>query len=161
MGHLTGRSPPQTPAQPLPLRRRSSQTVRVCGVVQVPTLGPTFAVRARMRPATRILIVDDEANARNALAELLHDEGYEVATAGDGAAARARIAELHPDLVLSDVQLPGLDGVALHDAAGHDGPAFVLMSARPRPRGLVAPFVHKPIQIDELVATIEGALAGR
>ncbi|HEX6835536.1 MAG TPA: response regulator [Polyangia bacterium] len=104
-----------------------------------------------MRPAARILIVDDEANARNALAELLHDEGYEVATAGDGAAARARIAELHPDLVLSDVQMPGLD----------DGPAFVLMSARPRPRGMVAPFVHKPIQIDELVATIEGALAGR
>ena len=114
-----------------------------------------------MRAAARILIVDDEANARNALAELLHDEGYEVATAGDGIAARARIAELHPDLVLSDVQMPGLDGVGLHDAAAHDGPAFVLMSARPRPHGMVAPFVHKPIQIDELVATIEHALAGR
>jgi CheY-like chemotaxis protein len=114
-----------------------------------------------MRAAARILIVDDEANARNALAELLHDEGYEVATAGDGVAARARIAELHPDLVLSDVQMPGLDGVALHDATAHDGPAFVLMSARPPPRGMVVPFVHKPIQIDELVATIEHALAAR
>ncbi len=115
-----------------------------------------------MRAAARILIVDDEPNARNALAELLHDEGYEVATAGDGVAARARIAELRPDLVLTDVQMPGLDGVGLHDAHhGPDGPAFVLMSARPRPRGVVTPFVHKPIQIDELVATIEGALAGR
>lgn len=115
-----------------------------------------------MRTAARILIVDDEANARNALAELLHDEGYEVATAGDGISARARIAELHPDLVLTDVQMTGLDGVGLHDAhGGGDGPAFVLMSARPRPHGIVAPFVHKPIEIDELVATIEDALAGR
>ncbi|HEX9102340.1 MAG TPA: response regulator [Polyangia bacterium] len=115
-----------------------------------------------MRPAAKILIVDDEANSRSALAELLHDEGYEVATAGDGIAARARIAELHPDLVLTDVQMPGLDGVSLLAArSAKGGPAFVLMSARPRPHGALVPFVHKPIAIDELVATIEDTLGRR
>ncbi len=118
-----------------------------------------------MRPAARILIVDDEAVSRNALAELLHDEGYEVATAGDGIAARERIADLRPDLVLTDVQMPGLDGVDLltstRAANDEHAPAFVLMSAWPPPRGELAPFVHKPIEIERLVATIEDTLANR
>ena len=118
-----------------------------------------------MRSAARILIVDDEVVSRNALAELLHDEGYEVATAGDGIAAKARIADLHPDLVLTDVQMPGLDGIGLvastRAANDEHPPAFVLMSAWPPPRGELAPFVHKPIEIDALVATIEDTLANR
>ena len=116
-----------------------------------------------MKPAARILIVDDEANARNALALLLADEGYEVATANDGAAAVARIAEVRPDLVLTDVHMPRLDGVGLMSAAAReaDAPAFVLMSAQPQPHGTVVPFVKKPIAIEELLATIAGTLADR
>jgi DNA-binding response OmpR family regulator len=99
------------------------------------------------RSAARILIVDAERNARNALRELLHDEGYEVSTAVDEAAAGERIADFHPDLVLSDVQL--------------DGAAVVLMSAQPRPCASGAPFIGKPIDIEELLATVQTTLARR
>jgi DNA-binding response OmpR family regulator len=99
------------------------------------------------RSAARILIVDAERNARNALSELLHDEGYDVSTAIDGAAAKTRIAEFHPDLVLSDVQI--------------DGTAVVLMSARPRSSAAGSPCIDKPIDIEKLLATVQTTLARR
>ncbi len=63
----------------------------------------------------RILIVDDEPLARRRLARMLgRIRGVEVVgQAGDGVEARALIAELAPDLVLLDVQMPGLDGLSL------------------------------------------------
>lgn len=117
-----------------------------------------------MRPATRILIVDDEPNARNALSELLRDEGYEVASAGDGSAAKARLDEFRPDVLLTDVHMPGGDGPELVEAAHgmcDGGPAVVVMSARPPPHGIDEPFVGKPIDIDQLLATVEDALQRR
>lgn len=116
-----------------------------------------------MRPATRILIVDDEPNARNALSELLRDEGYDVSSAVDGQAAQARIADFHPDVVLTDVQMPGLDGIDLLTAtrAIVGGPAIVLMSARPLPDGVAAPFVAKPIDIEHLLTAVASALRDR
>jgi DNA-binding response OmpR family regulator len=125
--------------------------------------GPTFARVDRMRTATRILVVDDEPNARSALTELLRDEGYEVSSAVDGLAAQACIADFHPDLVLTDVHMKGLDGLGLlaELRAKSDAPAVVLMSARPRPRDDGTPFVGKPIDIDKLIATVEATLAHR
>src|SRR3954463_6751597 len=64
-------------------------------------VGPRFALAAGMRP--RILIVDDEPNARSALAELLRDEGYEVASVADGLSAKSRIAEFRPDVLITDL----------------------------------------------------------
>ncbi|MGA3292760.1 MAG: HD domain-containing phosphohydrolase [Candidatus Acidiferrales bacterium] len=58
----------------------------------------------------RILIVDDEAGARVALATLLRREGYEVREATDGAAALAECASFRPDLILLDIVMPGMDG---------------------------------------------------
>ncbi|HEX2657304.1 MAG TPA: sigma-54 dependent transcriptional regulator [Polyangia bacterium] len=60
-----------------------------------------------------ILVVDDEANARTALAELLRDEGYRVETAADGFKALGKMEELAPDLVLTDLKMPGMGGVEL------------------------------------------------
>jgi DNA-binding response OmpR family regulator len=116
-----------------------------------------------MRAATRILVVDDEPNARSALAELLRDEGYEVSSAVDGLAARAHIADFHPDLVLTDTGTPGLDGLGLRASlgTGSEAPAFVLMSARPRPIDDSTPFIAKPIEIQALIATVEDTLARR
>ena len=65
------------------------------------------------RPTGRILIVDDEANAREALAELLEDEGYQTATAQDGLAALECIERFEPDVVLTDLKMPKLDGLGL------------------------------------------------
>ena len=116
-----------------------------------------------MRAGTKILIVDDDSNARNALSELLRDEGYDVSSAVDGAAAQARLAELRPDVILTDVHIPGVDGLALLASARGmpHGPAVVLMSARPCPCGVDEPFVDKPIDIDALLAAVEGALLRR
>src|SRR5438067_3902754 len=60
-----------------------------------------------------VLVVDDEANARTALAELLRDEGYRVETAADGFKAMGKLEELAPDLVLTDLKMPGMGGVEL------------------------------------------------
>jgi DNA-binding response OmpR family regulator len=117
-----------------------------------------------MRAATRILIVDDEPNARNALAELLRDEGYEVSSAVNGAAAQAGLVEFRPDVLLTDVNMSGVDGLALLRSARrmpNGGPAVVLMSARPQPYGIDEPFIAKPIDIDQLLATVQTALHRR
>src|SRR5512138_915013 len=66
-----------------------------------------------MEPKSRILIVDDEVNARTALAELLRDEGYAVETAADGFKALPKLDEFSPDAVVTDLKMPGLDGIGL------------------------------------------------
>jgi CheY-like chemotaxis protein len=65
-----------------------------------------------MTPA-RVLIVDDNELNLEIAAHVLRRDGFEVATAHDGRAALARLAERLPDLVLMDIQLPGLDGLTL------------------------------------------------
>ena len=61
----------------------------------------------------RILIVDDEANARMALAELLKEEGYKVDTAADAFKALGKLESFSPHLVLTDLKMPGKDGIEL------------------------------------------------
>jgi DNA-binding response OmpR family regulator len=65
--------------------------------------------------ATRILLVDDEADLVWAVQRSLCDEGYEVFTAGDGVEALAVAQRRHPDLIILDIVMPRLDGLqALH-----------------------------------------------
>ena len=66
-----------------------------------------------MTPRGRILIVDDEVNARTALAEILRDEGYAVDTAGDGFKALPKLDDFAPDAVVTDLRMPGMDGLEL------------------------------------------------
>jgi DNA-binding NtrC family response regulator len=61
----------------------------------------------------RVLVVDDEANARTALAELLKEEGYVVETAADGFKALGKLEDFEPDVVLTDLKMPGMDGLEL------------------------------------------------
>ncbi len=79
----------------------------------------------------RILIVDDEANARAALSEILHEEGYVTETAADGFKALGKIGEFDPDVVLTDLKMPGLDGIGLVERgrAAAPGAVFVVMTA--------------------------------
>ena len=71
-----------------------------------------------MRP--KVLIVEDESTARQSLALLLADEGYEVMQAEDGAQALKAACSHDPDLVLLDIRLPGIDGLTVSGAFAND-----------------------------------------
>ncbi len=115
----------------------------------------------------RILIVDDEANARAALSEILQDEGYVTESAGDGFKALARLEEFAPDVVLTDLKMPGLDGVAFMEKAKRASPetVFVVMTAFGTISSAVAAikmgaenYLTKPLDYEALAAVVERAM---
>ena len=79
----------------------------------------------------RILVVDDEQNARAALRTILTEEGYDIAEAADGEEGLEKVQEWGPDLVLADVRMPRMDGLALLKKAKESGSdaTFVMMTA--------------------------------
>src|SRR5262245_39240526 len=83
----------------------------------------------------RILIVDDEAVGRAALGDLLRAEGWEVELAADGFKALGKLAPFAPDVVLTDLRMPGMDGLELlrkiraHDGETGDDTVVVVMTA--------------------------------
>ena len=114
-----------------------------------------------------ILVVDDEVAIADMLQALLEDEGYHVDTAGNGQEALARVAARRPDIVVSDVMMPNLDGWQLCQVLQTD-PSFrsipiVLMSAgRPpqlRDGCAYTAFVRKPYNLDTMLGTIAGIVA--
>jgi DNA-binding NtrC family response regulator len=115
----------------------------------------------------RILVVDDESNARNALAEILKEEGYSVETAADGFKGLSRFNEFGPDLVLTDLKMPGMDGVELLQKLREVDPdtsvivttAFgAVDTAVAAMRAGAVDYLTKPINVDELLLVIERAL---
>jgi two-component system LytT family response regulator len=105
--------------------------------------------------ALRTLIVDDEPLARRRLARLLKDEPdvRVVGECGDGASALAALARLEPDLVLLDVRLPDMDGLAVADALPPARrPAVVFVTAYDR--FAVAAFERDAV--DYLVKPVDG-----
>ena len=116
----------------------------------------------------RILVAEDEAIIRLDLVETLRDAGYDVVAAvGDGAAAVERATALRPDLVILDVAMPVLDGLAAAEQIVSGDIAPVLMLTAFSQRELVhrateagaLGYLVKPFNPQELVATIEVALA--
>jgi len=115
----------------------------------------------------RILVVDDEVNARTALAELLRDEGYDVETAADAFKALGKLESFAPDAVLTDLKMPGMDGIELVKKiqAMEDAPAVVVMtafgavqSAVEAMRAGAAEYLTKPINFDELLVVLTRVL---
>jgi CheY-like chemotaxis protein len=105
----------------------------------------------------RILVVDDDRAARQALAELLGDEGFEVRTAHDGVSAFAQLAGFAPDVIVTDVRMPRMDGVALAQAIRElpgVPPRIIFLSATPPPAEVSQLFLAKPIALDELLALL-------
>jgi DNA-binding NtrC family response regulator len=82
-----------------------------------------------MKPA--VLVVDDEPLQREILRDILEAEGYETLTAGSGPEALALIGKKHPDVVLSDLRMQGMDGMALLEAIPAEPvpPAVILVTA--------------------------------
>jgi CheY-like chemotaxis protein len=107
------------------------------------------------------MVVDDDMRLRAVLAEVLTDEGHTVRQAVNGEHALSLIRDQPPDLVLSDVSMPQLDGVALATTVAQDAPQVpvVLMSAVcPRQNTLPAPCLPKPIERERLLALVDDLL---
>jgi CheY-like chemotaxis protein len=110
----------------------------------------------------RVLVVDDDQNARAALAEILTDEGCIVDVAADGREALDKARSFRPDLVLADVQMPRMNGIKLRDALRGlpDPPLVIFMTGEPLPRGTGETFVlTKPIGEEDLLSMVRAALA--
>jgi PAS domain S-box-containing protein len=144
----------QTEGEPLPQRDRG-ETEEV-------------AVPAKKRAA--ILLADDNADMRDYLARLLSAQGWEVEAVLDGDAALAAARRRRPDLVLTDVMMPGPSGlelaVALRQLPGFAEVPVILLSARAgeeaRIEGLWAgpnDYLVKPFAVRELIARVNSHLS--
>jgi DNA-binding NtrC family response regulator len=112
----------------------------------------------------RILVVDDEVNARTALAELLRDEGYDVETAADAFKALGKYESFSPHVVVTDLKMPGMDGIELVKKirSSEDPAAVVVMtafgavsSAVEAMRAGAAEYLTKPLNFDELLVVLD------
>jgi DNA-binding response OmpR family regulator len=114
----------------------------------------------------RILVVEDEATIADAVAARLRSEGYEVTVARDGLSGVDLAASWHPDLVLLDLMLPGLDGLEVCRRIQRDRHVPVLMvTARDDETDLVVglavgadDYLTKPFSMRELVARVQAIL---
>jgi two-component system KDP operon response regulator KdpE len=116
--------------------------------------------------AGRILVVDDEPQIRRIMRMTLTDAGYEVDDAKTGEEGLDKTREFHPDLVLLDVNIPGMGGMATCRAIRKDSSiAIVMLTVRNAEADKVAAldagaddFVTKPFSTPELLARIRAAL---
>jgi CheY-like chemotaxis protein len=111
-----------------------------------------------------VLVVDDDGVVCEMLSELLSQAGYDVRCAHDGEEAWADVQRDPPDLILSDIRMPKLDGIDLASrliSGGYRTP-IILMSASHMDRvGVSAAFIRKPFAFDQLLTVIARALDSR
>ncbi|HEY6329936.1 MAG TPA: response regulator transcription factor [Blastocatellia bacterium] len=115
--------------------------------------------------AKRLLLVDDEPNLLLAVGACLRSEGYEVTSCRSGADALVSLAETIPDLVISDIRMPGIDGRALLQRIRSSSRTalipVIFLTAKDQKsdriegfRAGVDAYVTKPFEPDELIAVI-------
>jgi len=118
-------------------------------------------------PATRVLVVDDDPAVRYTLREILASEGLAVEEASDGAEALARFEARPVPLVLTDLRMPGMDGMELlrRLAARAPAPRVVMITAHGSERQAVEAikagaydYFRKPFETEELLAVVRRAV---
>lgn len=116
-------------------------------------------------PQPTVLIVDDEQCILELLQNILQDAGYAVLTAHDGRIALTLARQVQPDLVLTDMMMPHMDGAALCTQLRGDPAmsriAILGMSAVPQAAAGAGftEFLAKPFEFDEVLRCVDEALA--
>src|SRR5678810_855664 len=116
-----------------------------------------------------LLVVDDDPGLLLAVSETLRAEGYDVQTARRGAEAMVRVAEALPDLIISDIRMPGMDGYALvrnlRAAPRSRLVPIIFLTAKDETADRIAGFrtgvdayVTKPFETEELLAIVKSIL---
>jgi len=119
----------------------------------------------------RILLVEDDADTRSALAMLFEMEGFDVMTAGDGEEAYDQAVNERPDLIVTDINMPKVDGLSLikmiREDGRTDGIPIVAVSAidkqhlnQAKELGAVA-VAQKPIEFDQFLSLIAKVATAR
>ena len=119
--------------------------------------------------AKQLLVVDDDPSLLLAVSETLRAENYDVVTARRGAEAMVRVAESLPDLIISDIRMPGMDGYALVRNLRASPRTrlipIVFLTAKDETADRIAGFrvgvdayITKPFETDELVAVVKSIL---
>ena len=114
-----------------------------------------------MKSKKRILIVDDDYDIRNILSRYLLIQGFEVETADNGLEALEIFTEMYFDAVLTDFQMPGMDGIKLADQIRkHDPKKLIIMMTSNRlmssqEEELVDYVVEKPFELNEIYAILQ------
>jgi len=115
----------------------------------------------------KILVVDDEPAARQALGELLRGDGHEVRLAPDGYKALGELEDFSPDLILTDLKMPLMDGIELLTTVRERYPTIpcVVMTAFASIENAVSAmrqgatdYLTKPLNFDAVEIVIERAL---
>ncbi len=115
----------------------------------------------------RILLVDDKESIRTIIAAMLTNAGYQVTALGNGKEALAMAMDMQPDLIVSDIRMPGMDGVSLFKelaSRGMNAP-FIFITAYADVPGAVEAikrgavhYLAKPVNSAELLKTVKQAL---
>ncbi len=115
-----------------------------------------------------VLVVDDEADIRDVLAFELGREGFEAATAASGLDALAAARGRHFDLAITDLKMPGMDGIATLEGLKAIDPSIRVLiatgyaSEQTRARCMASGacgYIQKPFDLDEILAVVTKALA--
>jgi len=115
---------------------------------------------------SRVLVVDDEPQITRVLRTVLTSQGYQVRTAGEGDAALSNFSEWHPELVITDLFMPHMDGLELcRRIRAVSSVPIIVLSVKGEERTKVEAldigaddYVTKPFGIDELLARVRAAL---
>ncbi|HEX8794188.1 MAG TPA: response regulator [Polyangiaceae bacterium] len=108
-----------------------------------------------------VLVVDDDADIREAVADVLEDSGYFVLEAGDGREALARLDSLHgePCLMLLDMMMPNMNGAELLKALSNGqrlgALPVVVMSANTTDASEARRVLRKPVPVDALLRVVQ------